>query len=96
MIVAAHSESQEVPHDPRQHELEELSGRRRAAKCGAAGMMRCLKNSWTLAELHAEMDQFEVAARAAGLAETSVRTYVDDSRFFIRWLAGDSQFKGPR
>ena len=35
------------------------------------------------------LGQFEAELRAAGLAETSVRTYVDRSTYFVRWLAGD-------
>lgn len=54
-----------------------------------------MKNDWTLDELYDELERFEQAARAAGLAENSVRTYVDRSRFFVRWLAGDFHFRGP-
>jgi hypothetical protein len=52
--------------------------------------------AWTIAELADELERFERAARSAGLAEASVRTYVDRSRTFVRWLAGDYQFQGPR
>jgi len=52
--------------------------------------------TWTVEQLHRELERFEAAARAAGLADSSVRTYVDRSRFFIRWLEGDFQFQGPR
>lgn len=48
-----------------------------------------MKDSWTTAELDRELDRFEAELRAAGLAENSVRTYVDRSRYFVRWLAGD-------
>ena len=54
-----------------------------------------MKDAWTLDELYGELEKFELSARAAGLAENSVRTYVDRSRFFVRWLAGDFQFRGP-
>ena len=54
-----------------------------------------MKETWTLEELYGELERFQDAARAAGLAENSVRTYVDRSRFFVRWLAGDFQFRGP-
>lgn len=54
-----------------------------------------MKDAWTLDELYLELDKFERAARAAGLTENSVRTYVDRSRFFVRWLADDFQFRGP-
>ncbi len=53
------------------------------------------ETTWTVAQLHRELERFEAAARAAGLAENSVRTYVDRSRFFVRWLEGDFHFKGP-
>jgi hypothetical protein len=55
-----------------------------------------MDQTWTVSELHEELERFERAARSAGLAENSVRTYVDRSRYFIRWLAGDFQFRGPR
>jgi hypothetical protein len=40
--------------------------------------------------------RFEADARRAGLAEPSVRTYVHRSGIFVRWLAGNYQFQGPR
>lgn len=46
---------------------------------------------WTADRLHELLGQFEGELRAAGLAETSVRTYVDRSRYFIRWLERDYQ-----
>jgi hypothetical protein len=52
--------------------------------------------TWTIAELEAELARFEVEARNAGLRENTVRTYVDRSRIFVRWLAGEYQFRGPR
>lgn len=55
-----------------------------------------METSWTIQELLDELDRFEREVRAAGLAENSVRTYVDRSRIFVRWLAGDYQFQGGR
>lgn len=55
-----------------------------------------MEASWTVQDLYDELDRFERAARNAGLADNSVRTYVDRSRIFVRWLAGDYQFQGPR
>lgn len=55
-----------------------------------------MAESWTIAELQAELVRFEAEARRAGLAENSVRTYVGRSQTFVRWLAGDFQFQGPR
>lgn len=49
-----------------------------------------------MAELQEALTAFEAAARRAGLRETSVRTYVDRSRIFLRWLADDYAFQGPR
>jgi hypothetical protein len=53
------------------------------------------KTTWTIAELQAELARFEAEARRAGLKEASVKTYVDRSARFVRWLAGDYQFQGP-
>ena len=52
--------------------------------------------SWSVEDLMSELERFERAARAAGLKQASVRTYVDRSRIFVRWLAGEYQFQGPR
>lgn len=61
-----------------------------------AGQHRRMKETWTIDDLNAELERFEQAARSAGLADNSVRTYVDRSRVFLRWLTGDFQFQGPR
>ena len=45
--------------------------------------------NWTPTDLVRELNRFEAELRAAGLAEASVRTYVDRSRSFIRWLVGE-------
>ncbi len=66
----------------------------RYARSGST--MRLMENTWTLEDLKVDLERFEQEARAAGLAENSVRTYVDRSRIFLRWLAGDYQFQGPR
>ena len=55
-----------------------------------------MDTSWSVAELLEELERFERDARAAGLRDASVRTYVDRSRIFVRWLAGEYQFQGPR
>jgi hypothetical protein len=52
--------------------------------------------TWSVVDLGHELERFEREARAAGLKEVSVRTYVDRSRIFVRWLAGEYQFQGPR
>ena len=55
-----------------------------------------MDTTWSVTELMDELERFEREARAAGLKETSVRTYVDRSRRFVRWLSGDFQFQGPQ
>jgi hypothetical protein len=52
--------------------------------------------AWTVDDLERELERFEADARRAGLKETTVRTYVDRSQIFVRWLAGDYLFHGPR
>lgn len=47
------------------------------------------RGPWTADRLHELLGQFEAELRDAGLAETSVRTYVDRSTYFVRWLTGD-------
>ncbi len=47
------------------------------------------QTSWSLSELRAELIRFESELRAAGLRENSIRTYVDRSTTFLRWLAGE-------
>ena len=48
-----------------------------------------MSRQWTVAELKRKLDEFEQELRDAGLAENSIRTYVDRSAIFVRWLAGD-------
>ena len=55
-----------------------------------------MAESWTIADLQAELVRFEAEARRAGLAENSVSTYVGRSQTLVRWLVGDFQFQGPR
>ncbi len=51
--------------------------------------------TWTYAELLEELARFESALRIANLSENSVRTYVDRSKSFVRWLVGDYEPRGP-
>lgn len=44
---------------------------------------------WTTDGLQELLGQFESELRDAGLEENTVRTYVDRSRYFVRWLARD-------
>src|SRR3954452_6364650 len=52
--------------------------------------------TWTLAELRAELERFEQELRAAGLARNTVHTYVDRAEVFVRWLPGDAPRRAPR
>jgi hypothetical protein len=51
---------------------------------------------WSIGELRAELARFEQELRTAGLAPNTVRTYVDRSGYFLRWLTGQYQPSGPR
>ncbi len=57
--------------------------------------MAARRGPWTVAELHEALEGFEVELRGAGLEESSIRTYVDRSRYFVRWLDGDYQPRRP-
>lgn len=50
---------------------------------------------WSVSELHALLGEFEAELRDARLEETSIRTYVDRSTYFIRWLDDDYHPRGP-
>jgi len=52
------------------------------------------KQRWSIDELRTELARFERTLRGAGLAETSIHTYVDRTARFIRWLDGDYQPQG--
>ncbi len=54
-----------------------------------------MTDSWTVEDLKVELRRFEREARAAGLRDNSVRTYVGRAEFFVRWLDHDFQFRGP-
>lgn len=51
--------------------------------------------TWTYAELMEELETFELALRRANLRASSVRTYIDRSQYFIRWLVGEYIPRGP-
>lgn len=52
--------------------------------------------TWTLDQLHQELQRFEQDALRAGRRENSVNTYVQRSSIFLRWLGGDYQFQGAQ
>ncbi len=54
------------------------------------------EQQWTIDDLRREVRDFERDLRAAGLADSSIRTYVDRSEVFLRWLTGDYRPQGPR
>lgn len=53
------------------------------------------EEAYTVEELLNELSRFETELRAAGLAENTIRTYVDRSTYFVRWLSGDYEPRGP-
>lgn len=55
-----------------------------------------MAESWAIDDLHAELSRFEEELRAAGLAESSIHTYVDRTGRFLRWLVGDYTPSGPK
>ncbi len=44
---------------------------------------------WTVPDLRDELEQYERELRAAGMAESTVHTYVDRAARFVAWLAGE-------
>lgn len=54
------------------------------------------EQTWTIQQLWAELSRFEEELKAAKLAESSIRTYVDRSSIFLRFLVGDYSPQGPR
>lgn len=46
---------------------------------------------YSVQELSREFSRFEGELRAAGKKENTIRTYVDRSAIFARWLAGEFQ-----
>jgi hypothetical protein len=50
---------------------------------------------WDVPQLHDKLDEFEVELRDVGLKESSIRTYIDRSRFFVRWLDDHFHPRGP-
>jgi hypothetical protein len=50
---------------------------------------------WSADELDSKLQLFETELRAAGLADSSVNTYVERSRTFVRWLRGEYTPRGP-
>ena len=52
-------------------------------------------DKYTVRDLEDKLAQFEAELRAANLKETSIRTYVDRTQIFLRWLAGTYSPRGP-
>ena len=48
-----------------------------------------------MSELRAELARFEEELRAAKLRGHTIRTYVDRTDLFLRWLTGDYRPRGP-
>ena len=51
--------------------------------------------AWDVGELLRELDRFEEALLAARLKKTTVETYVERTRVFLRWLDGKYEPRGP-
>lgn len=54
-----------------------------------------MTQAWTVRELRDKLDEFERELVAAKLRPTSVRTYVDRTEIFLRWLEGNYRPRGP-
>lgn len=50
---------------------------------------------WSVGELQELLSDFEAELRAAGLEENTIRTYVERSTYFVRWLDDDYHPRGP-
>lgn len=54
------------------------------------------RDAWTVEALRTELCAFEKELVAHGLEPNTIRTYVDRSSLFVRWLAGDYAPRGPQ
>lgn len=54
-----------------------------------------MNERWSIHDLRAELQRFEADLRAAGLKDNTVRTYVNRSDVFLRWLIGEYRPRGP-
>jgi hypothetical protein len=50
-----------------------------------------MAGQWTLEELHEQLARYEDALRTAGMTSSTIQTYVDRPRRFLKWLGGDYQ-----
>ncbi len=48
-----------------------------------------MTNQWTIKELHEKLAVFEKELKQSGKAENTIKTYVDRSDRFLRWLVND-------
>lgn len=53
------------------------------------------RGPWTVDQLRRLIVDFEAELRDSGLEENTIRTYVDRSTYFIRWLDDDYHPRGP-
>lgn len=58
--------------------------------------MNSVPGPWTTEQLAELLGVFESELREAGLAESSISTYVDRSRYFVRWLNREYTPSGGR
>jgi hypothetical protein len=54
-----------------------------------------MRKGWTHQDLVKKLREFERELRVAGLKESTVRTYVDRSETFVKWLVGHYTPRGP-
>ena len=55
-----------------------------------------MQHTWTLKKLDDALKRFEAELQDAELRESTIRTYVDRTHTFLRWLAGEYRPTGPR
>ena len=57
--------------------------------------MTIRRGPWSVTQLRALLHEFEQELREAGLEDATIRTYVDRSTYFVRWLDDDYRPRGP-
>ena len=57
--------------------------------------MTTRRGPWSVTQLRALLHEFEQELREAGLEDATIRTYVDRSTYFVRWLDDDYHPRGP-
>ena len=55
-----------------------------------------MQHTWTLKQFEEALKRFETELQDADLRESTIRTYMDRTQVFLRWLAGEYRPTGPR